>query len=236
MKGEKSFSKKMHQVGRLATIMAIVIMLGVPLVFSIVNGVMPTWGEFIAPAGALLSIYVITALTEVISYSPMVGPACYITFITGNVGNMKVPAALNAQEITNSPMGTERGDAVSCVAVGVSSLTTMIVVAIGVVLLAPLQPVLQNPVFASCTAQMLPALFGCMIVQHLTNKRSGDYVIQGKQWVFLTMLAIVLVIHYFIMPINGKEGYILLAMIPTSALLTFIFYKIGLVKADEVKK
>lgn len=236
MKGEKSFSKKMHQMGRLATLMAIFIMLGVPITVSVVYGVMPTWGEFIATASALLAIYVITALTEVISYSPMVGPACYITFITGNVGNLKVPAALNAQEVTNSPMGTERGDAVSCVAVGVSSLTTMIVVAIGVVLLAPLQPVLQSSVVSACTAQMLPALFGCMIVQHLTNKRSGDYVIHGKQWVFLTMLAIVLVIHYFFMPINGKEGYILLAMIPTSAVLTAIFHKIGLVKTDEVKK
>ncbi len=236
MKGEKSFSKTMHQVGRLATIMAILIMLGIPVIISIVYGCLPTWGELMTTAGALLAIYVITALTEVISYSPMVGPACYITFITGNVGNMKVPAALNAQEVTNSPMGTERGDAVSCVAVGVSSLVTMVIVAVGVILLAPLQPVLQNPVFASCTAQMLPALFGCMIVQHLTNKRSGDYVIHGKQWVFLAMLAIVLVIHYFIMPLPGKEGYILLAMIPTSAVLTAIFHKFGIVKTDEVKK
>lgn len=91
-----------------------------------------------------------TALSEVISYTPMLGTACYITFITGNVGNMKIPCALNAMEMTDSPLGTERGDTVSAIAVSVSSMVTMIVIAIGVVLLVPLQPHPGKPHRSGC--------------------------------------------------------------------------------------
>lgn len=86
----------------------------------------------------------------------MLGTACYITFITGNVGNMKIPCALNAMEMTDSPLGTERGDTVSAIAVSVSSMVTMIVIAIGVVLLVPLQPILENPTVQVATSYMLP--------------------------------------------------------------------------------
>lgn len=211
-------------------------MIGIPIIVSVVYKVMPTWSEFVVAASALLAIYVIKSLTEVLAYSPLVGSACYITFITGNVNSLKIPAALNAQELSNSPMGTERGDAVSCMAVGVSSLVTMVVVALGVVLLVPLQPLLQNPTVTKCTGQMLPALFGCMMIQHITSTRSGDYIIKGKIWTFIVPFFMVLAVHYFIMPINGKEAILLLIMIPVSILIAAALYKLNIVKAIEVQK
>ena len=81
-------------------------MIGIPVVVCFIYDVMPTFSEVFTTAIGLLAVYVPTALSEVISYTPMLGTACYITFITGNVGNMKIPCALNAMEMTDSPLGT----------------------------------------------------------------------------------------------------------------------------------
>ncbi len=63
-----------------------------------------------------------------------------------------------------SKQGTQEADAVSGVAVAVSSLTTMIIIAIGALLLTPLKPILELPQVVTATQYVLPALFGCLML------------------------------------------------------------------------
>lgn len=224
------YFKKMHRIGKIAGSISIAIMFGIPLVICAVYDIMPTFNEYISVAGTLLAIYVPTALSEVLSYTPMLGSSAYLTFLTGNVGNIKIPVTLNAFEVTDSDLGTERGDAVAAVAVGTASLVTMICLVIGVILLVPLKPVLSHPTVATCTAQMLPALFGCQLVQQLTAKKSGDYIINGKWKVFLAAFAIICLIHFFIMPINGKEGYLMIAMLIGVSAIAILMNKFGIIQ------
>lgn len=225
-----AYFRKMHNIGKIAGSISIAIMFGIPLVVCIVYGIMPTFNEYISVAGTLLAIYVPTALSEVLSYTPMLGSSAYLTFLTGNVGNIKIPVTLNAFEVTESDLGTERGDAVAAVAVGTASLVTMICLVIGVILLVPLEPVLKNPVVSTCTAQMLPALFGCQLVQQLTAKKSGDYIINGKWKVFLAAFAVICLIHFFIMPINGKEGYLMIGMLLGVSAIAILMNKFGIIQ------
>lgn len=225
-----AYFRKMHNIGKIAGSISIAIMFGIPLVVCIVYGIMPTFNEYISVAGTLLAIYVPTALSEVLSYTPMLGSSAYLTFLTGNVGNIKIPVTLNAFEVTDSDLGTERGDAVAAVAVGTASLVTMVCLVIGVILLVPLEPVLKNPVVSTCTAQMLPALFGCQLVQQLTAKKSGDYIINGKWKVFLAAFAVICLIHFFIMPINGKEGYLMIGMLLGVSAIAILMNKFGIIQ------
>jgi hypothetical protein len=225
-----AYFKKMHHIGKIAGSISIAIMFGIPVIACLVFNIMPTFKEYIAVAGTLLAIYVPTALSEVLSYTPMLGSSAYLTFLTGNVGNIKIPVTLNAFEITESDLGTERGDAVAAVAVGTASLVTMICLIVGVVLLVPLEPVLKNPTVLTCTAQMLPALFGCQLVQQLTSKKSGDYIINGKWKVFLAAFAIICLIHFFIVPINGKEGYLMIIMLVGVSAIAVLMNKLGIIK------
>lgn len=234
----KSYFSRAHGLGRVGTIGAILFMLGIPVAVCIAYGIMPSLGEIGTASIGLLATYVPTALSEVISYTPMLGTAAYITFLTGNVGNMKVPCALNAMESTNSPLGTERGDTVSAIAVATSSMVTMIVIAVGVVLLSPLQPFLQHPTVKLATGYMLPALFGSMVIINVANKRSGDYIIKNRVLTMLAPMTLIILFNYFIMPIKGKEGYTMIVTIPLTIALAYILYKTGLVKVtkDEPKK
>ena len=217
---KNSYFNRAHRLGRIGTIIAILFMIGIPVVVCFIYDVMPTFSEVFTTAIGLLAVYVPTALSEVISYTPMLGTACYITFITGNVGNMKIPCALNAMEMTDSPLGTERGDTVSAIAVSVSSMVTMIVIAIGVVLLVPLQPILENPTVQVATSYMLPALFGSMVVTNVANSKSGEYRIKNRVLTMLAPMACIIAFDYLVMPIKGKEGYTMIVTIPLTCWLT----------------
>ena len=225
---KNSYFNRAHRLGRIGTIIAILFMIGIPVVVCFIYDVMPTFSEVFTTAIGLLAVYVPTALSEVISYTPMLGTACYITFITGNVGNMKIPCALNAMEMTDSPLGTERGDTVSAIAVSVSSMVTMIVIAIGVVLLVPLQPILENPTVQVATSYMLPALFGSMVVTNVANSKSGEYRIKNRILTMLAPMACIIAFDYLVMPIKGKEGYTMIVTIPLTILLAYIMYKLGI--------
>ena len=236
MSDKNSYFNRAHRLGRIGALISILFMVGIPIVICVVYDVIPSFNEVITTAVGLLAVYVPTALSEFVSYTPMLGTACYITFITGNVGNMKIPCALNAMEMTDSPLGTERGDTVSAIAVSVSSMVTMAIIALGVVLLVPLQPILQNPTVQVATSFMLPALFGSMVATNVANNKSGEYRIKNRVLTMLAPMACVIAFHYLVMPINGKEGYTMIATIPLTIALAYIMYRTGIVKVEKEGK
>ena len=233
MNDKNSYFNRAHRLGRIGTLTAIAFMLGIPIAICIIYRDIPSFSQVMTNAISLLAVYVPTALSEVISYTPMLGTACYITFITGNVGNMKIPCALNAMEMTDSPLGTERGDTVSAIAVSVSSMVTMVIIALGVLLLVPLQPILQNPTIQVATSYMLPALFGSMVITNVANSKSGEYRIKNRILTMLAPMACIVAFNYLVAPIKGKEGYTMIVAIPLTILLAYLMYKAGIVKVEK---
>lgn len=90
----------------------------------------------------------------------------YLAFITGNLINMKIPCAVNARDIAGTKTGTAENEIISTLSIATSSLVTIVVLALGVALLVPLQPVLQSPVLQPAFANVVPALFGAMAYQY----------------------------------------------------------------------
>ena len=139
-------------------------------------------------------------------------------------------------ELADVAQGSEEGDAISTVAIAASSMLTMIVVALGVLLLVPLQPILQQPVVKTATAYMLPALFGSMFFGMMTGKRSGEYIIHGKLKAVVLPLIVVVLVNFFVTPIAGKEGYAMLVAIPLTIACAYVLYKKGAIKVELAAK
>lgn len=99
MKQSDSYDRSIHRTGRLGSILAIAWMLGIPAVMCTVYHMFPSIPDLLLFGSGLLALYVPTAISEVITYVPMLGSASYITFITGNISNLKLPCALNALEM-----------------------------------------------------------------------------------------------------------------------------------------
>ena len=98
---DMKYSDKIHLVGRAGSIMSLCITLGIPALICAVYDIWPTIGEVVSIGSGLLAIFVPTAISEVFSYTPILGSACYIAFITGNVLNLKLPCAVSAMELAD---------------------------------------------------------------------------------------------------------------------------------------
>lgn len=230
-----TYLEKTHLYGRIATIASILIMLGIPAAVCMVYGVWPDFADVAAAAAPMLAIFVPSAVSELISFTPIVGSSGYIASIMGNVSNIKFPCALAAMERTNSASGTERGEAVAMCAMCISGIVTTAIIAVGVLLLVPLQPVLTLPAVSTATSYIMPALFGSMATSFFMNKNSGAYVINGKMKLVAVCFAVSLLLFMTIPGLLANQGYVMLGLIPFTILVARLFFKKGIIKVEERK-
>ena len=117
---DKNYEKSIHRIGRIGLIIGIAFMLGIPAVISTVYDVWPeSISQVLAVGGPLLLIFIPTALAEVFSYTPVLGSSAYITFLTGNVMNLKLPVVINSHTLTETTQGTDEGDTIATISVAV---------------------------------------------------------------------------------------------------------------------
>jgi hypothetical protein len=163
----ESYLKSTHRLGRIVSVITLVLLVGAPFAIGTLLGAGPDLG---AVARGFLSVglvWTVSSVVEFLVYTPMLGAGgSYLAFITGNLINMKIPCAMNAKELVDAKSGTAENEVIATLSIATSSLVTIVVLALGVVLLIPLQPVLQSPVLAPAFANVVPALFGAMAYKY----------------------------------------------------------------------
>lgn len=157
------FNRQMHRIGRTMLITAVVLLLAVPFLFGAIYGVTPEMKGFISGFIKVGIVYIPVGIVEFLVFSPMLGVGgSYLAFLTGNLTNLKIPCAMNARDIAKTTVGTAENEIISTLSVAASSIVTMVVIFLGVLLLVPLTPVLQNPVLTPAFDTVVPALFGAL--------------------------------------------------------------------------
>ena len=163
----EQFNRRTHVLGRIVSAITLVLLVGAPFLIGTFLGAMPDMG---AVAKGFLSVglvWTVSSVAEFLIYTPMLGAGGgYLAFITGNLISMKIPCAVNARDIVGTKTGTAENEIISTLSIATSSLVTIVVLALGVALLVPLQPVLQSPVLQPAFANVVPALFGAMAYQY----------------------------------------------------------------------
>ncbi len=155
-----------HFYGRIFLGLAIVLIVLVPVIMCIALETLP---NFLTIAKCIFPLitFIIGGFIEVITYSPMLGVSgTYLGFFTGNLVNLKVPCAVNAREQAGVKHGSKEGEIISAISVAVSTLVTTIILGIGVALLKPLEPVLQNPYLIPAFDSAFTALFGALAYKY----------------------------------------------------------------------
>ena len=159
----EEFNNGLHRIGRFTLIAAMIMLISVPFIVGAVNGVMPSMSGFLRGFATVGLIYIPVAIVEFLVYTPMLGVGgSYLSFITGNVTNMKIPCVMNAKDIAKTEPGTPEHEIVSTISVAVSAITTTLVIIAGVIMLVPLQPVLQAEALLPAFNNVVPALFGAL--------------------------------------------------------------------------
>ena len=220
MKKEMSYIDSVHRDGRIWTLSVMVLLLMFPVAVCLIWGVVPEWNSLLVGLLATAPMYWAVGAIETVTFVPMLGAGgSYLSFVTGNISNLKLPCALNALEQNEVSANSEEGEVVSTIAIAVSSIVTTIIIVLGVVLIVPLTPILQAPALQPAFDQILPALFGGLGVAFVS-----------KNWkIAVAPIVLMLILFIFVPALNsGTVGI----MVPVSALFTIgvgrILYKRGI--------
>ena len=219
MKKEMSYIDSVHRDGRIWNLSVMVLLLMFPVAVCLIWGVVPEWNSLLVGLLATAPMYWAVGAIETVTFVPMLGAGgSYLSFVTGNISNLKLPCALNALEQNEVSANSEEGEVVSTIAIAVSSIVTTIIIILGVVLIVPLTPILQAPALQPAFDQILPALFGGLGVAFVS-----------KNWkIAVAPIVLMLILFIFVPALNsGTVGI----MVPVSALFTIgvgrILYKRG---------
>ena len=214
MKKNLSYMDSVHRDGRIWNLSVMVILILFPVAVCVVFGTMPDWNGFLMGLISTAPMYWAVGVVETITYVPMLGAGgSYLSFVTGNISNLKLPVALNALDQAKVKINSEEGEVVSTIAIAVSSIVTTLNIILGVLLITPLTPILNAPVLEPAFAQILPALFGGLGV-----------VFVSKNWkIAVAPIALMLVLFITIPALNaGTVGI----MVPVSVIFTLIISRI----------
>lgn len=219
MKKKLSYIDSVHRDGCIWNLSCMVLMMLYPVAVCLIFGVSLDWGGFWMGFLATAPMFWAVCLVEVFTYVPMLGAGgSYLAFVTGNITNLKAPAAINALELVGADIKSEEGEIVSTIAIAVSSIVTTLIIILGVVLIVPLDPILNSPVLAPAFDRILPALFGGLGV-----------VFISRNWkIAIAPVALMLILF---IAIPGLGGYVSI-MVPVgvlfSLLVSRIMYKKGM--------
>ena len=219
MKKEMRYIDSVHRDGRIWNIGVMILLLAFPVAVAVLFGAMPDWGALVTGLIATAPMYWAVGAIETVTFVPMLGAGgSYLSFVTGNISNLKLPCALNALEQNEVSANSEEGEVVSTIAIAMSSIVTTLIIILGVVLIVPLTPILQAPVLQPAFEQILPALFGGLGVAFVS-----------KNWKIAVAPIVLMLILFIFVPAldSGTVGI----MVPVSALFTIgvarLLYKRG---------
>ncbi len=208
------YMDKVHLWGTIWNLSIMLLFILFPVLIMILFGVMPDWNALLMGLVATAPMYWAVGVIETITYIPMLGAGgSYLSFVTGNISNLKLPCALNALDQAGVKANSEEGEVVSTIAIAVSSIVTTLIIVSGVILIIPLTPILNAPVLTPAFDQMIPALFGGLGV-----------VFISKNWK-ISIAPIVLMLILFIAIPALNEGTVGI-MVPVSAVFSLITSRI----------
>lgn len=214
MKKETSYIDKVHKWGTIWNLSVMVILLLFPIVVGIIFKAMPDFKGLGLGLIATAPMYWAVAIVETVTYVPMLGAGgSYLSFVTGNISNLKLPCALNSLEQAGVKANSEEGEIISTISIAVSSIVTTVIIILGVVLIIPLTPILSSPVLEPAFAQLIPALFGGL----------GVVFISKNYKIAIIPISLMLILFILVPALNaGTVGI----MVPVSVVFTIIVSRI----------
>lgn len=228
-----------HKWGRIGTVIALIYMIALPfIVLAYYDSIPPLGSVFNLGTISILMIYIPVGISEALSYTPILGSSAYLTFITGNIMNLKLPCAVNAVKLANKEPNTPEGDAIASVGVAVSSIMTIIILALAALLSTWISPVFDLPAVKTASNYLIPALFGSLALGLFSSNNAGDKVVKNGIMGVLPVLIIVSLLSIFVRITSGGSlfdmvGFLILFMLPIALITSRIMWKKGIIKVVD---
>ncbi|MDD6072114.1 MAG: hypothetical protein PUC12_15095 [Clostridiales bacterium] len=234
-----SFQAWAHKWGRFGTVIALIYMIALPFIVLSYFDCMPALGDvFNVGTLSILLIYIPVGFSEAISYTPILGASSYLTFITGNIMNLKLPCAVNAMKLTKKEPNTPEGEAISSVAVAVCSIMTVIILALAALLSSWVSGIFELEAVKTASNYLIPALFGSLTLGLFASTKSGNKVVKNGVMGVVPVLIIVTILSLLVRVTSGGSlfgmvGLLIMVMLPVAIISSRIMWKKGIIKVVD---
>ncbi len=218
-----------HKTGRIFMICFIAYSIAIPVVISAAFNAWPSLPDILPALLTLLAMLGVQGVLEAALYTPILGSSCYLTFATGNIMNLKVPCALNAQKVAGVETNTTAGDAIALISTCVSSIVTTIILFLGMFLVIPLKPFLESQIASSASNYLMAALFGCLVLAFIAPS-GGKTDIKNKLWIGIIPFVLTAALAIAGVLETSAAVAMVLVAIPVCLITARILYKKGLVR------
>ncbi|MGA2616784.1 MAG: hypothetical protein ABSF26_04185 [Thermoguttaceae bacterium] len=163
---EAAWQRSAARIGVPTLLATAVLCLAPNLILYLQYGAFPTWDVALAGWGMVLASFGAFYVVEPISYFPVLGlVGTYMSFLAGNVANMRLPCSAIAQEAAGVEPDTPEAEIVSALGIAGSIITSLLFLIVGAAagygLLRHFPPPLQTA-FVNYTS---PAIFGAVFGQ-----------------------------------------------------------------------
>ena len=163
---EREFSQPIHRVGRITCLLTVLGMFLPSIWLYLQYGVFPPAKAILAGMALALTYAAPFFVIEPISYYPTLSDAgTYMSFLTGNIANMRLPCAAVAQSVAGVEEGTKKGELIATVGIAISIWLSIIAVFIGAVATGWIIAAFPAPVQDAFKRFLLPAVFGAVFGQ-----------------------------------------------------------------------
>lgn len=227
-----TFIPQVHVVGRITMAIAFVLAFLPVAYYVFVKGYAAPLSSYTTVAVTIASVGLGMWISEPMAYWPVLGSAgTYMGYLSGNVGAMRFPVALNLQATMNANINTARGQMVTIIGIVASVFANLVLLLASVLAGEWLLSILPQVVMASFSFVMV-GIFGAMIVNTWNGK---DGIVKGfLSYVPYYILAIVLKI------VSGKISFLfgweMLVCVVGCIGLGYVFYRRDLKKDQEAGK
>ena len=219
-KNKLTYLDSVHRDGKIWGIIICAVIILLPLIVSLIFGAYPEWKPLIKALFATVPMYWAVGLVEVFTFVPMLGAGgTYLSFVTGNISNLKLPCAVDAMERADVKANSEEGEIISTIAIAVSSIVTTVIIIVGVVLIGQLTPVLESQVLVPAFDMILPALFGGLAVVFISKNLKLS----------IAPIILMLALFIFVPALNaGTVGIMVPVGVVFTVIVARIMYKKGM--------
>ena len=209
-----TYMESVHRYGRIWGIVVAIVLFAFPVALPFIFNSFPNFKVLAQGILATAPMYWAVGIVEIFTYVPMLGAGgTYLSFVTGNISNLKLPCAIDAMERAGVKASDEAGDVISTISIAVSSIVTTIIIALGVICIVPLTPVLESPALTPAFDMILPALFGGLAVVFISKNAKLS----------IAPIALMLVLFIFVDALNASTVGI---MVPVGVIFTVIVARI----------
>lgn len=220
IKKEIEYINSVHIWGRLWSVGALIVLFMVPVAISLKWNAWPPLNDVLNALLKVAPLFWISSVVEVIAFTPMLGAGgAYLSFVTGNISNLKLPCAMSVLQKEKVSATSEEGEILSTISVAASAITTTVIIAVGIFILNPVfSEIKDTPIVKSVLPYVTAALFGALAASYLR-----------KYWKIAVAPVIVGVIVLVFSPLFGV-GTLVFVTIVVSIISALLLTKFKLLK------